>query len=257
MSNGSNQISGTQTKKDLWDKLDASSGVMSFISAIAIALVGGAFTLVFKATEERRAELEVSEKMLGHLVKGDRETEGALALMTALSRCDVAAQMARLFGGKETIESMKRLATSTSSEPCKVLALEALEKLSNQGTIEEARAAVSAKAAVTSATAPPSAPQIQEFIVTSGQKPSGPMKSYSEPYALCAELPRDLPGYKIVKSDFRLVGDRSCGAWAECNQTVSTESKVCWQFKLQGHDELPPPGIGTSEGVLRVTAQKS
>ena len=237
--------------KDFWDKLDATSGLLTFISSLVIAAAGTFFTLIFKATEERVAELTISEKMIPHLTKGDRETEAALALMATLSNAEVAAKMAELFGGKGTIEAMKRLATSAPTEAGRNAAKKALDTLSNQGTVEEARAAIAARAAVTAAAAAPSAPTEQSFVVQSGPKLSGVMKAFSEPYELCGNAP---PGYKIKSSDFRLVGDRSCGAWSECTETKKTDAQVCWQFRLQGHDELPYPGQRTSEGVLRVTA---
>ena len=154
--------------KDQWDKLDAASGLLAFLSSLAIAAVGGVFTLVYKATEDRRAELEISEKMLSHLVKGDRETEASLALMSSLSRCEVATQMAALFGNIDTIESMKRLATTTTDTQCRNAALKTLDKLSSQGTAVEARAALAAKAAAQTAISQPVAPTIQEFLVQSG-----------------------------------------------------------------------------------------
>jgi hypothetical protein len=37
---------------------------------------------------------------------------------------------------------------------------------------------------------------------------------------------------------FDLVGgDRKCGAWSECRETVHDGSRICWQFRIQGHDE--------------------
>jgi hypothetical protein len=254
--------------KDIWDKLDAFSGVLTFASSLAIAGVGGFFTLTFKATEERVAELTVVEKMIPHLGKDGRETQAALALMATLSRPDVAAEMAKLYGGKESIESMKRLAVNAPTDEGRKAAKQALDALSSQGTAEEAKAAAAAKSVVLAAAAtgnsaatgslstessPVAVPKEEVFVVSSGPLLSGAGKSFSSPYPLCADAPA---GYKITKAEFRLVGDRSCGGWAECAEVSRTETRVCYQFRLQGHDELPSPGQRTSEGILKIVATK-
>ena len=113
----SEEVFDTKPKaKDIWDKLDAFSGVLTFFSSLVVAGVGGFFTLTFKATEERMSELTVVEKMIPHLGKDGRETQAALALMATLSRPDVAAEMAKLYGGKDSIESMRRLAVNAPTE---------------------------------------------------------------------------------------------------------------------------------------------
>ena len=113
----SEEVFDTKPKaKDSWDKLDAFSGVLTFFSSLVVAGVGGFFTLTFKATEERMSELTVVEKMIPHLGKDGRETQAALALMATLSRPDVAAEMAKLYGGKDSIESMRRLAVNAPTE---------------------------------------------------------------------------------------------------------------------------------------------
>jgi hypothetical protein len=87
-------------------------------------------------------------------------------------------------------------------------------------------------------------------IYSSGPKISGSMKSFSEWYTLCST---DEPGYQIRTADFKLSGDRVCNAWSECQQASSSPGQVCWRFRLQGHDEWPPPGQANSEGILTVT----
>lgn len=258
----------TPEPKDIWDKLDAFSGVLTFISSLVIAAVGGFFTVTFKATEERVSELAVVEKMIPHLGKDGRETQAALALMATLSRPDVAAEMAKLYGGQESIESMKRLAVNAPTEEGRRAAKLALDVLSSQGSADEAKAAAAAKSVVlaaaatgnatatgslSTASAPVPSPKEEVFVVSSGPQLSGSGKNFSAPYKLCADAPS---GYKITKAEFRLVGDRSCGGWAECTEALRTETRVCYQFRLQGHDELPPPGQGTSEGVLKIIATK-
>jgi hypothetical protein len=94
----------------------------------------------------------------------------------------------------------------------------------------------------------PSSEQIQ--VTRSGLKLSGRGKFFSDWYVLCSA---DLPaGAKIVAHELTLSGDRQCGAWAECQPTDTSDSKVCYRFRLQGHDEWPAPGQGQSEGVLTV-----
>jgi hypothetical protein len=105
--------------KDAWDKLNAASGVLTVVSSMIIAAAGWYFTTAYQTTQERVAELAASEKMISHLKEGDRETEAALALMSSLSRPQVAAAMARLYGGQGAILAMKRLATNAPSPALK------------------------------------------------------------------------------------------------------------------------------------------
>ncbi|URI11642.1 patatin-like phospholipase family protein [Aquincola tertiaricarbonis] len=106
------------------------------------------------------------------------------------------------------------------------------------------------------ATPPPPAKvgRQQEVIsITSNERPSGLGRSYSEPYELCSPVLKE--GQRIVASEFRLEGDRACGAWSECKPTVTTPQRVCWQFRLQGHDEWFPPRPAFSSGVLTLTLE--
>lgn len=89
-----------------------------------------------------------------------------------------------------------------------------------------------------------------EKLFQSGPKTSGSMKSFSGPYVLCSEPAP--AGYAVVDAQFYLSGDRQCNAWSTCRQTEQTESRVCWEFTLQGHNEWAPPGQAFSEGFLRV-----
>ena len=60
---------------------------------------------------------------------------------------------------------------------------------------------------------------------------SGEGKSFSGWYILTAGP--SLEGYRIAYVQFRLGGDRRCGAFAECEQL----SQNTWRFRMQGHDE--------------------
>jgi len=103
---------------------------------------------------------------------------------------------------------------------------------------------------VTANAAPPDRPAEVVRVYSSGPKISGSMKAFSDWYSLCSG---DEPGYQIRTADFKLSGDRACNAWSECQQTTNTPTQVCWRFRLQGHNEWPPPGQANSEGILAVT----
>lgn len=84
---------------------------------------------------------------------------------------------------------------------------------------------------------------------------SGHCKDFGAWQTVASESKPDT--WTIVSSDFRVEGAaRSCGAWTECNQTVSTPRKVVWTFRTQGHDEecghSGNTGIHNSTGILTV-----
>jgi hypothetical protein len=88
-----------------------------------------------------------------------------------------------------------------------------------------------------------------------GPQKSGSLKSFSDWYLACSGPPPG-QGYRIVSDDFKLSGDRRCNAWSECVLAARTPTQVCWKFRLQGHDEWPPPGQADSEGILSVTWER-
>lgn len=99
---------------------------------------------------------------------------------------------------------------------------------------------------------------VQTVEKSSGKKPSGRGKDYSDVYSLCADAPT--PGnYIHVSNRFWLTGDRECGSWSSCNRTVDPAGKqVCMQFTLQGHDECLGPfancaATRDSEGHIQAT----
>jgi len=64
---------------------------------------------------------------------------------------------------------------------------------------------------------------------------SGEGKDFSQWYLLRSDPTP--AGYYISEVIFRLVGDRQCGAWAECAEHERTADHVTWRFTMQGHDE--------------------
>ena len=98
-------------------------------------------------------------------------------------------------------------------------------------------------------------------VYYSGYLKSGEGVDFSQWYEMCATPPADK--YVLEYQFFNLVGDRSCGAWAECRQRTQTPTMVCWDFRMQGHNEWNPShigpfsahdgkGVGLSQGVLSV-----
>lgn len=87
--------------------------------------------------------------------------------------------------------------------------------------------------------------------------PSGHCKDFSGMYNLCSDAKPD--GWTIVSQRFQLTRDRACNAWSTCAQTVNTPTQVCYQFRMQGHDEecghSGSTGIHLSMGVLDVVWQ--
>lgn len=88
-------------------------------------------------------------------------------------------------------------------------------------------------------------------VFSSGPKASGLGANLSEWYELCSDPAS--PGYRVGSVQFTLTGDRSCGAWSECKESRHTQDQVCYQFRLQGHNEWFPPRPAFSEGVLKVS----
>jgi hypothetical protein len=86
-------------------------------------------------------------------------------------------------------------------------------------------------------------------VYSSGAKASGAGANFSDWYTLCTT---EEHGYHILRSEFRLSGDRSCNAWSECRPSLQTPAQVCWQFRMQGHNEWGGSGQALSEGTLTV-----
>lgn len=93
---------------------------------------------------------------------------------------------------------------------------------------------------------------------SSHEMPSGACDGYSGWYELCSD--GQPPGWQIVADSFQLSGNRSCTTgFAECKRTIGSSTRVCYEFRLQGHkEECNHPGntgIQNSIGNLTVTWQ--
>jgi len=88
-----------------------------------------------------------------------------------------------------------------------------------------------------------------------GPVPSGNMANYSDWYVMTAESPA--PGYQfdLANSSYEVSGDRHCpgGGWLNCEWSVHDSQHLQFRFRLQGHNEWLPPGIGFSVGKLHAT----
>jgi hypothetical protein len=78
-----------------------------------------------------------------------------------------------------------------------------------------------------------------------GERPSGECDNYSVYYSVCT--PEKPAGWKIVNCNFSLSGNRAYGAaGAEAKEQSKSETRICWQFRLQGHSEECRGGHGNT-----------
>lgn len=92
---------------------------------------------------------------------------------------------------------------------------------------------------------------------SSGPRDSGECANFSEWHVLST---RPIEGsYKIKNFQYQLRGDRSCGAWAECEVIADTPAHKSVRFRMQGHSEYcgifksighPNNGIAQSEMIF-------
>lgn len=97
---------------------------------------------------------------------------------------------------------------------------------------------------------------VKTVTIPSGPRNSGWGADWSSRYDVCGEAE---VGYRIRSHTFRLQGDRSCGAWAECMPLEQSDTRVCWGFRLQGHSESQSFGgaVRASEGILTLTLERA
>jgi hypothetical protein len=72
-------------------------------------------------------------------------------------------------------------------------------------------------------------------VKLSDEQWSGAGRDFSEWYYLQSDPAP--PGYRLHSWLFWVVGDRGCGAWAECAQDDEKFEIVKYKFRMQGHDE--------------------
>jgi S1-C subfamily serine protease len=110
--------------KDAWDKLGAISGLAS---GILVALIGFYATNLYdrhsKQAEEFdrqrglvAVELQTVEKFFPHLAsKDDTERQGAIQAISTLANPDLAAKMAKVFGGTGARAALAQIASASSA----------------------------------------------------------------------------------------------------------------------------------------------
>lgn len=127
----------------------------------------------------------------------------------------------------------------SSSKPSEKLRLfvitKTLEKILDL-RVPDTRSSINATIGIDIVKPTESAPVVETRSVdTRGPaEPSGFGSNWSGLYELCHDVEA---GFTIEQATFRLEGDRSCGAWAECTPASQTPTRACWRFRLQGHNE--------------------
>jgi hypothetical protein len=91
---------------------------------------------------------------------------------------------------------------------------------------------------------------------SSDQVASGVCKDFGAWATICT--PTKPAGWTIAEQHFELTGDRAGCAYAQCEPLGTvTETKACYRFRTQGHDEecghSGNTGIHYSQGILTVT----
>lgn len=144
-------LNRTAPNKDGWDKLTASSSVLTFISSLLIAAVGGYFTYSYnqrqialnetqskhdsdtKEQANRVLELEAIQKLIPVLTsKDENQKTAALIAIQDLAHPDLAAHLAVLFKGQGSVQYLQQAAQSGSPKT-KQTAVQALWNIATNG----------------------------------------------------------------------------------------------------------------------------
>jgi hypothetical protein len=152
--------------KDKWDKMSASSAILSFISGILIAAVGGYFTYSYNqrqidlnrtqaqhdaATKDEAnkvLELEAIQKLIPTLTAADEKGKAAaLIAIQDLAHPELAAHLAVLFKGQGAVQYLQQAASSTNPN-AKQLAVQALSTIAGNGKDADSQLAFRALAGV-------------------------------------------------------------------------------------------------------------
>jgi len=146
-------------RKDVWDKITASAGILSFVSGILIAGVGGYFTYSYNqrqidlnrnqvnrdgATKEQAnkvLELEAIQKLIPVLTSTDEKGKAAaLVAIQDLAHPELAAHLAELFKGQGGIQYLQQAASSSNPRE-KQVAVKALSSIASGGNTPDSRLA--------------------------------------------------------------------------------------------------------------------
>ena len=145
-------LNSQASRKDGWDKLTASSSVLSFISSLLIAAVGGYFTYSYnqrqidlnraqaehdastKEQANRVLELEAVQKLIPNLTSADEKQKAAalIAIQDTAVHPELAAHLAVLFGGQGSVQYLEQ-AAATANLAVKEPALQALSTIATKG----------------------------------------------------------------------------------------------------------------------------
>lgn len=148
------------------DKLTASAGVLSFVSSVFIAAVGGYFTYSYNqrqvelnrtqaehdSTAKEQAnkvlELEAVQKLIPVLTSKDEQSKAAaLISLQDLAHPELAAHFAVLFKGPGSVQYLQQAASSENPN-AKKTAVQALSTIAANGTTEESQLASRALSSV-------------------------------------------------------------------------------------------------------------
>jgi hypothetical protein len=153
-------------KKDKWDKMTASSAILSFISSVLIAAVGGYFTYSYNqrqidlnrtqsehdsATKDQSnkvLELEAVQKLIPTLTSKDEQSKAAaLIAIQDLAHPELAAHLATLFKGAGSVQYLQQAASSENPN-AKRTAVLALSTIASGGTSTDSQLASRALSSV-------------------------------------------------------------------------------------------------------------
>jgi hypothetical protein len=146
----SRAVSKGNRRKDIWEKLGALSGILTFTSSLLIAALGWYFTKSYndRQTEaqtsqnrqqNRLVEMQTIERMIPHLIKDEQSKRAALIAINELASPTLAIQLGAAFGGTGAVEALGSIASQGGKAASD--AVSGLAGISSRGTPEE-RAAV-------------------------------------------------------------------------------------------------------------------
>jgi hypothetical protein len=245
------------------DKLATLAPFIAAAGTVLIAFVGFYFARTYddrqrqvenhlKEEQTRLVQMDLVVKMVPHLAGTEPTKKAALLSLSKVAGEDFAIDMARLMGGEGAESALSQLATGPNAEVAGKANL-ALQRLRVESRAVNSLVGNDATGKPPiEKSSPQSLSQRQAFTFETASVPSGARKEFGNWVELCGHVP---PSLKIIDVAFRLEGDRSCGAWAECAETRRTQTEACWHFRTQGHDEVADSGIRMSRGILTLIGE--